>query len=100
MGAVYRAHDTAARYHVACHQRGDGREMYAQIKTPTLVVHCRNDMSVSAEEGRLLASIIPGARLVLLPSGAHYFPTDAEVVRKAAGAIVRFLRERNDQHDE
>jgi len=75
----------------SCHRRGDGRDLYRQVKVPTLVIHCRDDLAVSAEEGRLLASIIPGAQLVLLPSGAHYFPTDREVVTKAAGAIDRFL---------
>ena len=47
---------------------------------------------MSADEGRLLASIIPGAQLVLLPSGAHYFPTDTASITAAAGAISRFLR--------
>ena len=83
--------ETAARYHESCHARGNGHELYRQIKIPTLVIHCRDDLAVSAEEGRLLASIIPGAQLVLLPSGTHYFPTDTEVVTKAAAAIVRFL---------
>jgi serine/threonine protein kinase/alpha-beta hydrolase superfamily lysophospholipase len=83
--------DTAARYHEACHRRGDGRDLYRQLRTPTLVLHCRDDLAVSAEEGRLLASIIPGAQLVMLPTGTHYFPTDAEVAMKAAGAIGRFL---------
>ena len=85
--------ETAARYHESCHKRGDGRDLYRQVKIPVLVIHGRDDLSVSAEEGRLLASIIPGAQLVLLPSGMHYFPTDSEVVAKAAGAITRFLSE-------
>lgn len=84
--------DTAARYHESCHSRGDGRDLYKQVKTPALVIHCRDDLAVSADEGRLLASIIPGAQLVLLPSGTHYFPTDTDVVIKAAGAIDRFVR--------
>jgi pimeloyl-ACP methyl ester carboxylesterase len=83
--------ETAARYHTSCHSRGDGRELFRQLRIPTLVIHCRDDMAVSAEEGRLLASIISGAQLVLLPSGTHYFPTDADVVTRAAGAIARFL---------
>jgi serine/threonine protein kinase/predicted alpha/beta hydrolase len=83
--------ETAARYHESCHKRGDGRELYRQVRTPTLVIHCTDDSAVTADEGRLLASIIPGAQLVLLPSGTHYFPTDADVVTKAAGAIIRFL---------
>ena len=83
--------ETAARYHQSCHKRGDGRDLYRQLRIPVLVIHGRDDLSVSAEEGRLLASIIPGAQLVLLPTGMHYFPTDSEVVVKAAGAIARFL---------
>jgi pimeloyl-ACP methyl ester carboxylesterase/tRNA A-37 threonylcarbamoyl transferase component Bud32 len=85
--------ETAARYHQSCHRRGDGRELFRQVAIPTLVIHCREDLAVRAEEGRLLASIIPGAQLVLLPTGTHYFPTDAEVVGKAAGAITRFLHD-------
>jgi pimeloyl-ACP methyl ester carboxylesterase len=85
--------DTAARYHESCHKRGDGRDLYQQVRTPTLVIHCRDDMAVSADEGRLLASIIPGAQFVLLPSGTHYFPTDPGVVTKVVAAIVRFLQQ-------
>ncbi len=83
--------DTAARYHASVHRRGDGRDLFQQLDIPTLVIHCREDLAVSADEGRLLASIIPGAQLVLLPSGTHYFPTDPGVVTKAAGAITQFL---------
>ena len=83
---------TAARYYESCHRRGDGRDLYRQVRTPTLVIHSRDDLAVPSDEGRLLASIIPGAQLVLLPSGTHYFPTDTEVVTKATGAIARFLR--------
>src|SRR5204862_1131734 len=85
--------ETAARYQESCHRRGDGRDLFRQIGIPTLVIHCQDDLAVPAAEGRLLASIIPGAQLVLLPSGAHYFPTDTEVVTKAAGAIARFLHD-------
>jgi pimeloyl-ACP methyl ester carboxylesterase len=83
--------ETAARYHESCHSRGDGRDLFRQLAIPTLVVHCRDDMAVSADEGRLLASLIPGAHLVLLPSGTHYFPTDRDVITKVVGAINRFV---------
>ena len=82
--------DTAARYYESCHARGDGRDIFRQIRIPTLVIHSRDDIAVSAEEGRLLASLIPGAQLVLLPSGAHYFPTDPEVTTRVVDAINRF----------
>ncbi|MEP7148294.1 MAG: alpha/beta hydrolase [Acidobacteriota bacterium] len=83
--------ETAARYYQSLHTRKDGGDIFRQVKVPTLVLHCRDDMAVSAEEGRLLASIIPGAHLVLLPSGTHYFPTGREVVTKVVGSIHRFL---------
>jgi pimeloyl-ACP methyl ester carboxylesterase len=83
--------ETAARYHESAHARGDGADLFRQVTIPTLVVHCRDDMAVSAEEGRRLASLIPGAHLVLLPSRTHYFPTDHEVVAKVVGAINRFV---------
>jgi DNA-binding winged helix-turn-helix (wHTH) protein len=84
--------DTAARYHESCHRRGDGHDLYRQLRIPALIIHSRDDLNVSPDEGRLLASIIPGSHLVLLPSGMHYFPTDPELVTKAARAITRFLR--------
>ena len=84
--------DTAARYHESCHQRGDGRDLFRKLRMPVLIIHSREDLAVSADEGRLLASIITGSQLVLLPSSAHYFPTDAEVATKAARAITRFLQ--------
>ena len=85
--------DTAARYHVSCHKRGDGRDLYRQLTMPVLIIHSQEDLAVKADEGRLLASVIPGSQLVLLPSSAHYFPTDTEVVTKATRAISRFLHE-------
>jgi len=83
--------ETAAHYWESIHARGDGREMFRSINIPTLVIHCQEDMAVDADEGRLLASTIPGARLVLLPSGTHYFPTDREIVNKVVSAIARFM---------
>ena len=85
--------ETAARYWESVHSRGDGQELFRKLKIPTLVVHCQDDLAVSADEGRLLASTIPGARLVLLPSGTHYFPTDRDVITRAANAIERFVDE-------
>jgi pimeloyl-ACP methyl ester carboxylesterase len=74
--------DTAVRYHKSLHLRGDGTDIFRRLNVPALVIHCQGDVAVSAEEGRILASVIPGARLTLLPSGTHYFPTDREVVNK------------------
>ena len=83
--------ETAARYMASVHARGDGRELFRQLRIPTLVLHSSNDMAVSADEGRLLASQISGAHLVLLPNHTHYFPTDRDVIMKIVGAITRFV---------
>lgn len=85
--------ETAARYWESIHLRADGRDIFRQINVPTLVIHCQEDLAVSPEEGRMIASIVPRARLVLLPSGTHYFPTDRDVIVKATGAIDRFMHE-------
>jgi pimeloyl-ACP methyl ester carboxylesterase len=87
--------ETAARYFESLHKRGDGTEMFASVKVPTLVVHCQDDMAVPADEGRLLASIVPGAQLVLLPTGTHYFPIEREVIQKVLSAIHRFVGDAN-----
>ncbi|MGK7370142.1 MAG: LuxR C-terminal-related transcriptional regulator, partial [Candidatus Halalkalibacterium sp. M3_1C_030] len=42
-----------------------------RIKVPTLVLHARNDAAIPFEEGRLLATLIPGARFVPLNSKNH-----------------------------
>jgi pimeloyl-ACP methyl ester carboxylesterase/DNA-binding CsgD family transcriptional regulator len=43
----------------------------AQVVSPTLVLHARDDALVPFSEGRLLATLIPGARLVALESRNH-----------------------------
>jgi pimeloyl-ACP methyl ester carboxylesterase len=85
--------ETAARYWESIHLRGDGRDIFRRICVPTLVIHCQEDLAVSPDEGRMIASIVPGAKLVLLPSGTHYFPTDRDVIVKATAAIDRFMQE-------
>ena len=46
------------------------------MRTRTLVVHARDDRVVPVEEGRLLAALIPGARLILLESANHILLAD------------------------
>jgi pimeloyl-ACP methyl ester carboxylesterase len=67
--------ETAARYLASCNSRGDGTSLFSAIRTPTLIVHRRDDRSVAFEEGRYLASVVPGAQFRPLPGSAHYFPT-------------------------
>lgn len=49
----------------------DVREMAAAVRCPTLVFHAKEDPCFPFEEGRLLASLISGSRLVPLPSKNH-----------------------------
>ncbi len=42
-----------------------------KIKCPTLVLHAKGDLRVAYDEGRLIASKIPGARFVPLDSNNH-----------------------------
>jgi pimeloyl-ACP methyl ester carboxylesterase/DNA-binding winged helix-turn-helix (wHTH) protein len=45
--------------------------LLAQIRVPTLVLHCRDDARVPFEEGRRMAASIPGARFVALEGRNH-----------------------------
>ena len=47
-----------------------------EVRARTLVVHARDDRVVPVEEGRLLAALIPDARLVLLESANHILLAD------------------------
>lgn len=49
----------------------DMQALAKQLKVPTLVLHCRGDRRVPVEEGRLMASAIPGARFVMLDGNNH-----------------------------
>jgi DNA-binding SARP family transcriptional activator/pimeloyl-ACP methyl ester carboxylesterase len=46
-------------------------DLARQIIQPTLVMHAKDDLRIPFEEGRLLASLIPNARLVPLESKNH-----------------------------
>jgi pimeloyl-ACP methyl ester carboxylesterase len=46
-------------------------KLLPQVKAPTLVLHCRDDVVQPFEEGRTLAAAIPGARFVGLEGQNH-----------------------------
>lgn len=62
-----------------------------KITQPTLVLHGDADPIVPAANGRILASRIPGARLVTVPGGGHLFLLTRP--QEMAGVITDFLRE-------
>lgn len=60
-----------------------------QIQAPTLVIHGKNDRLVPAGNGELIASRLPGARLVLLDAANHMFITDQP--EASVSAVLDFL---------
>jgi len=59
------------------------------ISAPTLVVHGKTDQLVPVGTGKVIASRIPGARLVMLPHASHIFITDQP--EASLKAIMDFL---------
>ena len=68
----------------------DTRSRLAELDgVPTLVMHGLEDRLISPEHGRELARLIPGARLVEIPSAGHLLATDAE--QEVATNVVEHL---------
>jgi pimeloyl-ACP methyl ester carboxylesterase len=56
----------------------DVRDLLGAIRVPTLVVHRTGDLDVNVEEGRYIASRIPGASFVELPGNDHFVAIDPD----------------------
>ena len=61
------------------------------MKVPTLVLHCRDEVVVPFEEGRLLAASIPGARFVALEGRNHLLLESEPAWPKFVAEVRRFL---------
>ena len=62
-----------------------------QVRARTLVLHCRGDRVVPVEEGVLLASLVPGARLTLLDSPNHILLGDEPAWEECVAELHGFL---------
>jgi len=62
--------ENAIRIRNACDEI-DVLELLPKVQAPTLVTHSRNDNVVPFDQGRMIASSIPGARFVGLESSNH-----------------------------
>jgi pimeloyl-ACP methyl ester carboxylesterase/DNA-binding CsgD family transcriptional regulator len=62
------------------------------VTTPTLVLHARDDAVIPVEEGRLLASGIPGAEFVELDSRNHILLEHEPAWRRFCDAVLAFLQ--------
>jgi pimeloyl-ACP methyl ester carboxylesterase/DNA-binding CsgD family transcriptional regulator len=69
----------------------DVRDLAPEVRARTLVVHARDDRVVPVEEGRLLAALIPDARLVLLESANHILLADEPAWSYFVSELSAFL---------
>ncbi len=82
--------DSAARL-MSAWSRIDVLAEAAQVQAPTLVLHCRDDMRVPMEQGRELATLIPGARFVPLDSRNHLLRADEPAWHRFLSEVEAFL---------
>jgi DNA-binding SARP family transcriptional activator/pimeloyl-ACP methyl ester carboxylesterase/tRNA A-37 threonylcarbamoyl transferase component Bud32 len=85
--------ENAARI-IQCFAPIDVRQEAQQLRVPTLVLHATGDERIPFEEGRLTASLIPGARFVPLDSRNHILMEDEPAWAKFLDVVNDFLRGR------
>jgi pimeloyl-ACP methyl ester carboxylesterase/DNA-binding CsgD family transcriptional regulator len=71
--------------------RLDVREAAPKVRCPTLVLHAMHNQVAPLEEGRLLAALIPDARLVTLESDNHVLTEVEPAWRDFVEEFHRFL---------
>jgi pimeloyl-ACP methyl ester carboxylesterase/DNA-binding CsgD family transcriptional regulator len=82
--------ETAVRLYGA-RGRIDVTETAPRVRARTLVMHARDDRVVPLEEGRRLAGLIPGARLVVLDSANHILLADEPAWPRFVAELRAFL---------
>jgi pimeloyl-ACP methyl ester carboxylesterase len=76
----------------------DIRAVLPSIRVPTLVIHRTGDQCLRVEEGRYLASRIPGAEFVELPGSDHLpFVGDQDAILQTIESFLARRRERPDE---
>jgi pimeloyl-ACP methyl ester carboxylesterase/DNA-binding CsgD family transcriptional regulator len=69
----------------------DVRDLAKQVAQPTLVLHAKDELRVPFEEGRLMAALIPNARLVPLESKNHVLLEDEPAWGRFLAEVRAFL---------
>jgi pimeloyl-ACP methyl ester carboxylesterase/DNA-binding CsgD family transcriptional regulator len=69
----------------------DVLEHVPRVRCPTLVLHAREDAIIPFEEGRLVASLIPGARFVPLESRNHILQENESAWQQVVSEVEAFL---------
>jgi pimeloyl-ACP methyl ester carboxylesterase/DNA-binding CsgD family transcriptional regulator len=76
----------------------DVRGLAPEVEVPTLVLHVEGDTRIPFEEGRLTASLIPGARLVSLPGRNHVLAPQDPAFEPFLAEVERFLGREEATH--
>jgi len=71
----------------------DVRELAMQVTQPTLVLHAKGDLRVPFEEGRLVAAMIPDARLIPLEGKNHILLESEPAWKRFLDEVNAFLEE-------
>jgi len=66
-------------------------DLLPKVACPTLILHPTRDAAVAFEEGRLMASLIPGARFVPLESANHLLLESEPAWRRFVEEVEAFL---------
>jgi pimeloyl-ACP methyl ester carboxylesterase/DNA-binding CsgD family transcriptional regulator len=69
----------------------DVLDIVSQVRCPTLVLHARDDAIIPFDEGRLVASLIPGARFVPLESRNHILQENEPAWQQLVTELDDFL---------
>jgi pimeloyl-ACP methyl ester carboxylesterase/DNA-binding CsgD family transcriptional regulator len=69
----------------------DVRALAPKVSCPTLVLHARDEARIAFDEGRLLATLIPGARFVPLDSRNHIILESEPAWGKLVAELRGFL---------
>ena len=83
--------ECAARYFDVANSL-DITDLLSKVKTPTLVMHVRDDLIVPFEAGCQLAAGIPHARFIALPGRNHLFLVHEPASERFFEEIGHFLR--------
>ena len=76
---------------IAAFNEIDILEVLNSVRTPTLVMHSRDEIEIPVSQAKALASNIPGARLVLLDSDHHILGHDEPSWQVFLDEVDRFL---------
>jgi len=74
----------------------DIRELAPRVMCPTLVLSARGDTQAPFEQGRRLASLVPGARFVALESRNHILVEDEPAWKEWVREVDAFLLDEPD----